>query len=182
MIRILLIDDTPVFQSMIAAVLVEEPDIQLVGIALNLDEAMKLAPQAEIILVNAQMAGNEALKVIREIAMQNAGTEKPKVLAIGLNDSKEEVIQYIRAGAVGYVLKKDSIDEQLQKVRGIVAGKSHISPKIAATLISYVNPYSMVMDQFRLDTDFSYNLTAREEEILELVCQEIQTGRLRTSM
>lgn len=171
MIRILLIDDIPVFQSMIAAVLAEEADIQVVGTARTLKESLKLAPEADIVLVNGQMAENQAIKVVREIAMHNDKNSKPKILAIGLNDNKEEVIQYIRAGAVGYVLKKDSIDELLQKVRGIVAGKSHVSPKIAATLISYVNRYSMVMDQFRLDTDFSYSLTAREEEILELVCQ-----------
>lgn len=146
------------------------------GTARTLIEAMKFTPQADIVLVNAQMAENQAFKVIREISMQNHGSAQPKILAIGLNETRSEVIQYIRAGAIGYVLKQDSIDDLIQKVRGIVAGKSHVSPKIAATLISYVNRYSILMDQFRLDTDFSYNLTAREEEILELVCQG-QTNR-----
>ena len=55
MIRILLIDDVPVFQSMIATFLSKEEDIQIVGTARTLKDAKQLSPTANIALVNAEM-------------------------------------------------------------------------------------------------------------------------------
>ena len=176
MIRILLIDDVPVFQSMIATFLSKEEDIQIVGTARTLKDAKQLSPTADIALVNAEMEDHQALRMVRELALYNSENPYFKILVTALEETKEEVLQYIRAGAVGYVDKQASIEDLVQKVREAVAGKSRVSPTIAATLISYVNRYSIMLDQFRLDSDYSYNLTRREEEILELVSRG-QTNR-----
>jgi DNA-binding NarL/FixJ family response regulator len=166
MIRVLLVNQIRLLCNVIAAVLEDEPDMEVVGCATSVGEAMDLAPKSDVILVNTQMSDGAALALIRAVADADSPA---KVLALGLAESKEKILQYVEAGAAGYVLKDDSVEDLVERIRGANAGRVRVSPKIAAALMSRVTEYAQLLDQVEAGIGVADDLTPREEEILELI-------------
>jgi DNA-binding NarL/FixJ family response regulator len=168
MIRILLVSQFLFICNALASVLEQESDMEVVGSAISVREALDLVSKTDLVLVNVQMPNNDAFKLIRAIS----GAEIPvKVLALGLTETKDHVLQYLQAGASGYVLKDDSVDDLLQRIRDVHAGQIQVSPMIASALISRLNEYSLLLSQVKSGIGQNSTLTEREEEILALVGQ-----------
>lgn len=166
MIRILLVNQIRLLSNVMAAVLEDEPDIEVVGCATSVGEAMDLAPKSDVILVNTRMSDGAALRLIRAVADADLPA---KVLALGLAESREQILQFVEAGAAGYVLKDDSVEDLLERIRGANAGRVRVSPKIAAALMSRVTAYAQLLDQVEAGIGEADDLTPREQEILELI-------------
>jgi DNA-binding NarL/FixJ family response regulator len=175
MIRVLLVNQIRLLSNVIAAVLEDEPDMEIVGCATSASEAMDLAPESDVILVNTRMSEGAALSLIRAVADAELPT---KVLALGLAESKEQILQYVEAGAAGYVLKDDSVDDLLQRIRGAQAGQVRVSPKIAAALISRVTEYAQLLNQVEAGIGEADHLTPREQEILGLIGQGLTNQQI----
>ena len=127
---------------------------------------MDLAPKSDVILVNTRMSDGAALRLIRAVADADLPA---KVLALGLAESREQILQFVEAGAAGYVLKDDSVEDLLERIRGANAGRVRVSPKIAAALMSRVTAYAQLLDQVEAGIGEADDLTPREQEILELI-------------
>ena len=169
MIRVGLVNAIRILANVIAAVLENEPDIEVVGYATTIDEALALAPRCDILIVSTRLPNNGALRITQAITQANIPT---KTLILGLAESKEEVLHYVEAGAAGYVLQDDSVDALLTKLRSTYAGAAMISPEIAGALLSRVA--ELAQDSGRseqLKPGALIELTAREREILTLIGQ-----------
>jgi two-component system, NarL family, nitrate/nitrite response regulator NarL len=166
MIRVLLVNQILLISNVMAAVLEDEPDIEVVGCASSLDTALALASKADVVLVGTDLAGNGALKVTRAIAEAEPAA---KVLVVGLAESEKEILRHVQAGAAGYVLKDDSAEDLIERIRSAYAEKALISPRIAAALMSRVAELANMAADVRPPTDGSNDLTPREREILELI-------------
>lgn len=168
MIRVLLVNQIRLLCHVLAALLEEESDMKVVGCATSVGEALELAPEVDVILVNTQMSDGTALELIREVA----DAETPvKILALGLAESEAQILPYVEAGAAGYVLKDDSVEDLLERIRNAYAGRVRVSPRIAAALISRVAEYAQLLDQVESGVGDGDELTSREHEILDLVAQ-----------
>ncbi len=175
MIRVVLVNSIRILANVIAAVLENEPDIDVVGRATTLDEALALAPQCDILIASTRLPDNGALRITQAVAQANLPT---KVLILGLAESREEVLHYIEAGAAGYVLQDDSVDALLTKLRGTYAGTAVISPEIAGALLSRVAELSQGSGRTELKPGTSIELTAREREILALIGQGLSNQQI----
>ena len=175
MIRVLLVNQIRLLCNVIAAVLEDEPDMEVVGCATSVGEALDLAPKSDVILVNTRMSDGAALELIWAVAEADLPA---KVLALGLAESKEQILQYVEAGAAGYVLKDDSVDELLARVRGAYKGRARVSPKIAAALMSRVAEYAQLLDDVETGVGEAANLTPREQEILSLIGQGLTNQQI----
>jgi DNA-binding NarL/FixJ family response regulator len=133
MIRVLIVDQIPLFCHVLAAVVEDEPDMQVVGCTTSVDEALHLSSNLDVILVNTRMSNGSALQLIRSVSEAELPT---KVLALGLTESKEQILHYVQAGASGYVLKDDTVDSLLEWIRGVHAGQVRISPRIASAMMA----------------------------------------------
>ena len=168
MIRVLLVNEIRLMCNVIASVLEDEPDIEVVGCATSVDQALDRAPESDVVLVSTRLPGNGALKLITAIAEVDPSV---KVLALGLTESKERVLRYVEAGADGYVLKDDSVDELLTRIRAAYRDKALVSPQIAAALMSRVTEWAQLFADIEAGINESAGLTPRELEILELIGQ-----------
>lgn len=166
MIRVLLVNQIRLISNVMAAVLEDEPDIEVIGCASSIDTALALAPNSDVVLVSTDLAGNRALQVTRAIAEAERST---KVLVVGLAESEKEILRYVQAGAAGYVLKEDSVEDLIERIRSAHAEKALISPRIAAALMSRIAELANMAAEVNIPTDGSDDLTPREREILELI-------------
>ncbi len=175
MIRVGLVNSIRILANVIAAVLENEPDIEVVGRATTLDEALDLAPRCDLLVVSTRFPNNGALRVTQAVAQANLPT---KVLILGLAESREEVLQYVEAGAAGYVLQDDSVDALLAKLRSTHAGAAMISPEIAGALLSRVAELAQDSSRTEVAPNTKIDLTTREREILSLIGQGLTNQQI----
>lgn len=167
-IRILLVNDIQLISNVIAASLEDEPDITIVDCVSSPEDALKSIQEHEIdvALVSTRLPNQGALEFTKNIAKFSPST---KVLALGLSEDKNQVLRFIEAGASGFVLKDNSVDELIENIRAAKDKKAFVSPEIASAIMNRLTE----LTQLLLDCGNSFpdeaDLTPRELEILELI-------------
>lgn len=169
MIHVLLVNEIRLMANVLAATLEDEADIQVIGSATTAEEALALAPACNVALISTRLPGNGALELIQTIADNYSDV---KILALGLGDSEAEILQYVEAGAAGYVLKDDSVEELLRNIRAAYAGEALVSPEVAAALMARVNELAQQFEEVASISELA-EFTPREREVLDLVAQNL---------
>lgn len=173
MIRVLVVNEIRLTCNVIAAVLEEEPDIDVIGLATTVEEALDQISRCDVVLVSTGLPDGAALELTQAITETKSSV---KVLALGLAESEAEILHYVETGADGYVLKDDSIDELLRQTRAVQDGEALVSPDIAAALMSRVAELAQFADT--KEGDRVTDLTPREREVLELIGQDFSNQEI----
>jgi len=167
-IRILLVDDQPLFRGAIAALLASQPDMEVVGEAENglvgVEMAGELHPDLVILDVDMPiMNGVEAVRLIREQVMD------VKVIMLTVSDVEDHVMDALRNGAHGYLLK-DLRPEQLHDmIRSVMRNETPISPAVAGRLLREIREGGDRTVTSPSPEAARSMVTPRELEILRLV-------------
>ena len=152
-IRILSVDDHPVFSEGLSTIIASQPDMLLVGQAANAVEAVaefrRLLP--DITLMDLSLPGTNGTDTL--IAIRGE-FPRARIVMLTTSDTEGEIQRALRAGASGYVLKSMPKNELLAVIRAVHTGKRRIPPEVAARLAEHIG-----------DED----LTARELEVLGLI-------------
>ena len=125
--KIIICDDQDIVRDGLALLLKLETDIEIVGVAANGAEAIELAAQKQpdLVLMDLKMPVMNGVDATREIK-----TKFPpvKVLVLTTYGTDDWVLDAIRAGASGYLLKDATREQVLNAIRGTVAGKNYVDP------------------------------------------------------
>lgn len=159
-IRVILADDHPMTRAGLAAYLEGERDIDLVGQAVDGDEAWNLIRSAspDVALLDIRMPGADGVSVARKIKTEGLRTAP---LMLTSYDSKQYVIASLRAGAKGYILKTTTPEELAQAIRVVAAGGFYLDSEVATAVG---------------DHDFMpESLSAREREVLEFAARGLSS-------
>ncbi|GAA1027671.1 MULTISPECIES: response regulator transcription factor [Amycolatopsis] len=134
MIRLLLADDHPVVRAGLRAVLETEPDLEVVAEASSAEEAVRLAAEVDVVLMDLQfgsgMHGSEATAAI------TASSDAPKVLVLTTYDTDGDILAAIEAGATGYLLKDAPPEDLAAAVRNAATGQTVLAPAVAHRLMT----------------------------------------------
>ncbi len=179
MIRILLVESVRLTGNVMASVLEDEPDLQIVAVATTLDEATLYLTRCDLILVNFDFPYEGAMKLIQLAKTQ---TRAPQVIVVGLAHSEAEILPCIEAGAAGYVLKDDSVEDMVRAIRAAARGEAVISPEMAAVLMSRLRQLAHHNIDSRLGMGRLGDLTPREREILRLIGQRCNNQEIASRL
>ncbi|WP_208106961.1 response regulator transcription factor, partial [Streptomyces sp. GC420] len=139
MIRVVLADDQNLVRASFAMLVESAPDMEVVGQASNGREAVEAArrERADLVVMDIRMPGLDGIEATRLIAADEdlAGV---KVLVLTTYDTDEHVVDALRAGASGFLLKDIRPAELLDAIRTVAAGDSLLSPGPTARLIARV--------------------------------------------
>ena len=169
-IRVLVADDHAVVREGIRAVLASTPDFEVVGEARDGAEALDLALALEpdVLVLDLSMPKMSGLTVAERLRAAQASA---RVLILSMHDHPEYVLQAVRAGASGYVLKDAQPDELRTAVRAVREGREYFHPAAARQLSTALREESERADR----TAALDQLTRREREVL------IRVARGRTN-
>src|SRR5512134_1335405 len=167
-IHLMLVNETHLMGNVIAAALEDEPDINVVACVTNPEEALQIVRDREVdvALVSTRLPDQGALKLTTAITELKPST---KVLALGLTEEKERVLRYVEAGATGYVLKDDSLEDLIETVRDARDGKVFLSPQIAAAMMARLSNLAHMFSDIENNVSDTTGLTSRELEVLQLI-------------
>jgi DNA-binding NarL/FixJ family response regulator len=134
-IRVLIADDQAMVRSGLAMVLDSADDVEVVGEARDGAEAVRLAHQLrpDVTLMDIRMPGTDGLEAARQLSSSpTAGTAVVMLTTFG---AEEYVVEALRAGAVGFVLKDSDPETLLEAVQAAAAGAGLLDPAVTRTLL-----------------------------------------------
>lgn len=131
--RLLLVDDHPMMRKGVVQLLEFEDDLQVVGEAGSGEEALRMAAELEpdMILLDLNMKGMTGLDTLR--AMREQGVDA-RIVVFTVSDDRNDVINVLRAGADGYLLKDMEPERLLEHIRQAATGQLTISPQLTQVL------------------------------------------------
>jgi two-component system, NarL family, nitrate/nitrite response regulator NarL len=167
-INLLLVNEIRLMGNVIVAALEDEPDIDVVACVTTYDEALDVVRESDVdvALVSTRLPDNGGLRLTSAIAEISPSI---KVLALGLTEEKKRVLRYVEAGASGYILKDDSLDDLVEIVRATQEGKVFVSPQIAAAMMERLSDLAQLFAGVESNINDATTLTSREMEVLELI-------------
>jgi DNA-binding NarL/FixJ family response regulator len=160
LIRVLVADDHAIVRTGIRHVLEREPGFEVVGEAATGAEALALASELcpDVAVLDISMPGPSGLQVAAELRRRSPDT---RILILSMHDNTEYVMESVRLGAHGYLLKDTAATELRQAIRTVQRGESYFSPPIASRLSAALRAGREGTTQGPLG-----QLTLREREVL----------------
>ncbi len=164
-IKIILADDHKVLREGLRTLLEKEQDLQIVAEAGDGRTTVKLVHKLSphLVIMDNIMPDLNGIEATRQILRKNPHV---KVIALSMHSNRRFVIEMLKAGASGYMLKDCAFEELITAIRSVLKGELYLSPKIAsAVLKDYVH---------KLPKDKSsvfLTLTNREREVLQLIAE-----------
>jgi two-component system response regulator NreC len=165
MTTIILADDHRIVRQGLRALLETEPDFRLVGETGDGLEAVQLAQrlQPDVVVLDLMMPSINGLEATRQISDSCPQTH---IIILSMHADESYVLESLRNGAAGYVLKDSSADDLVRAVREVVAGRRYLSAPLSERAIE------VYMQKAQETTVDPYErLTNREREVLHLAAE-----------
>ncbi len=167
MVRVLICDDQTVVREGLAAILSTDDEIEVVGLARNGEEALALAAteRPDVVLMDLNMPVMNGIQATQRLRVLHPAV---RVLVLTTYADDAWVMDAIRAGAAGYLLKDTRRADLVAAIKGTAAGKSFLDPTIAGTLMRQMSAEPTAPP---VHTGQVEPLTERELEVLRLLAQ-----------
>ncbi len=164
-IRIILADDHHIVRQGVKALLENEPDFEVVGEAGDGTSALAMTGRLkpEILVVDLMMPGLNGLEVTRRVAKVSPET---RAIVLSMYMNEPYVIEALRNGAFGYVLKESNIADLARAIREVAAGRHYLSPPLSERAIE-----AYLEKTGGASLDLYDTLTTREKEVFQLAVE-----------
>lgn len=166
--RVLIADDHTMVRESLVSVLQAAGDVQVVAQAADGIEAVELAMQTrpDVVVADLSMPRLNGLEVVRRL---RKALPQTRVLVLTMHGEDEYVLQAVRAGASGYLVKDSAAAELLSALRSLHAGRGHFGPQAAQALAEQFHRPERPLD------DPYGRLTQREREVFHLIAEGMTT-------
>jgi DNA-binding NarL/FixJ family response regulator len=161
MIKIIIVDDHPVVRRGLKQILLEQPDMKVVGEAENAQEVFKIihTVDCDVVVLDISLPGASGVEILKQLKYEYV---KLPVLILSVHSEEQYAVRVMKAGASGY-LKKDSAPEELVKeIRKIISGGKYVSSALAEILIADMETFERPLHE---------KLSDREFQIMRMICQ-----------
>lgn len=171
-LRVLVVDDHALYRRGLVMELENAPDLEVIAEASDgaeaVDSAVALAP--DVVLMDVRMPGMDGIEATRRI-LEAAPTTR--VLMLSVSDEPDDLIEAVKAGAAGYLLKETSIVDIADSARRVALGHSFVSPPLAGRLLE---EFAALARRVEATADSEgvegpSMLTAREVAVLESMAE-----------
>jgi len=164
-IRIVIADDHPLYREGVARSLSEDAGLSVVGQAQDALGAAELTLrlQPDVVLLDVSMPHGGGLAALRQIMTMD---KPPKVAMLTASEEDDVVMQALKAGALGYILKGVGSRDLVAVVKDLANGQSYVSPALAGRILNAMRSGAAARAANPID-----DLSKREEDILRLVAE-----------
>ncbi len=173
---IVLADDHPVVRQGLRAVLEAEKDFRLIGETGDGLETVRLIErlQPDVLMLDLMMPGLGGLEVTRQVSQRSPRT---RVVILSMHADEAYVLEALKNGATGYVLKESSADDLVRAIREVAAGRRYLSPPLSERAIE-----TYVQRARDASLDGYESLTPREREVLHLAAEGHHNPEIATRL
>jgi len=169
-IRIALVDDHLLVRNGIKSLLSEELDLEVIAEGSNGYEAIEIVKtlKPDILIIDVRMPEMNGIEAVRKIQETNSPS---KSIVLSMHDSEEYILQSIKAGAYGYLLKDTDKKEFIKAIHTVQSGEKYFSGDISNIIVSNLlekssNPTQPIVKE---EINDPFGLTKKEKQILKLI-------------
>ena len=175
-IRVLVVDDHKIMREGLRSLLEKQPDIEVVAEAESAREALKLVQELtpDIVIIDVVMPSLNGIEATRRIL---AKVPTVKVIALSMYADKRFVMEMLRAGASGYLLKDCAFEELDEAIRTVTQDRTYITPRIVDIIVK--DYFSQVE---KPSSSAVSALTSRQYEVLQLLAEGKTTREIAHQM
>ena len=178
-VRVLLVDDQPLLRTGFRLILESEPDLTIVGEAGDGAAAVEatrgLLP--DVVLMDIRMPGVDGIEATRRIVRDRAAAHDPKVLILTTFDLDEYVIEAVRAGASGFLLKDAPPEDLVSAIRIVADGDAIVAPSVTRRLLDRFASKLPALREEGPPPGLDH-LTDREREVLGQVARGLSNAEI----
>ncbi|MHC4405247.1 MAG: response regulator transcription factor [Planctomycetota bacterium] len=169
--RILIADDHPIVRQGLAALITHEADMEVCGGAESVADALSQVDSVhpDLVVVDISLKDSHGIDLITQIKARDQGI---KMLVWSMFDEKLFAERCLRAGAMGYVNKQESIDQVVDAIRRVLQGEIYLSSPMTSRLLHRVSGHNL------MEQDPIENLSNRELQVLEMIGQGMTTRQI----
>ena len=170
-VRILMVDDHALVRAGLCRLIQEVDGVEIVGEASDATAALEIveASRPEIVMMDIGMPDINGLEATAKI---KALFPDVRVIIVSMYCSEEDVLQALRSGASGYLLKNSAPTEIALAIDAVMSGGVYLSPQVSK---SVVDGY---LDRVKMNSQSSGTLSPRQREVLSLVAQGLSTKEI----
>ena len=171
-VSVLLADDHPIIRNGMKNLLEAVAGFSVVGEAEDGLQTVQLVEQLkpDVLIVDMMMPRLNGVEAIHQIKSRFPNTH---CIVLSMQSADPYIVQALKAGASGYILKDSAPDEVINAIQQVLSGKRYLSPQLSDSLIN------LFVDKMETDALDPYNsLTAREREILQLAAEGLSNSNI----
>jgi DNA-binding NarL/FixJ family response regulator len=179
-ISIVLIEDNRMLREGLATLIREQPGFVVIAASANIIEALKRIREAkpQIVLVDFGLQSHDSLRLTATLHREVADV---KVIVMGLLPLHEDIADFVRAGASGFVMKEASLDEFLETIRLVATGNQVLPTQLTGSLFSQIAERALkgggnspVLEAVRL--------TQRERQVVDLIGEGLSNKEIAAQL
>jgi DNA-binding NarL/FixJ family response regulator len=168
--KVLLVDDHPLFRTGVRQLLENVPEFDVIGEAGKAREAFALmdSEQPDVVIMDVALPGMDGVIATREIRRRSP---RARVLILTVHDQISDVLDALNAGASGYALKTDDSEALIAALRAVAKGDRYVAPSVVSRLEAYESKRRKASDVLSV-------LSVREREVFRLAAECLITREI----
>jgi DNA-binding NarL/FixJ family response regulator len=181
-IKVLLADDHALVRGGIISLLQRLSGIQVIAEAGEGYETLRLIREnkPDIVLLDISMPGLNGLEITDQVTKEFPET---RIIILSMHMNEEYVLQAIRVGAAGYLLKNSGIEELELAIKSVARGEMYLSPPVSRQVImDYIKRLNSKAGHKKLKSELYEVLTPRQREILQLIAEGFTTKEIANKL
>ncbi|MEZ4572901.1 MAG: response regulator transcription factor [Thermomicrobiales bacterium] len=143
-----------------------QPDLEITAAATIYGDFIEAARSADVVLVQFEHQAGVTRRVVSTIYRDAPETD---IIVIGIEDDPTSILNYIEAGGIGYVCQDDPTEHLLNVLRTVANGESLASPRLVRAMYRRLAELGTIVSEIVPDGSVTSELTARQEEVGELL-------------
>jgi DNA-binding NarL/FixJ family response regulator len=169
------VEDNRLLCDGIVAILDRQPDLAVVAVAQDASTALLLVPETRprVVLVDAVLGDHDSHLLVEDILEV---APEARIIVMDLLPVPEDVMDFIRRGASGFVVKDATVDELVHAIRSVARGTEVLPPVLTDTLLSYIA--HLAAGRPAAGTRRAVRMTAREREIIDLIADGLSNKEI----
>ncbi len=174
-IRILLIEDNRILRDGITAMINGHGDIVVAGVSDGRENTLLKAKsvKAQVLLIDFGLDSRDSLEIVTAVKKEMPAI---KIIGMGLGSTQADILEFVQAGAEGFILKDATVDEVVKTIRAVSLGETVLPTSMTGSLFFQVTEHAMSRGKRNLKA--AIRMTEREKEIIALIVDGLSNKQI----
>ncbi len=178
-IRILLIEDNRILRDGITAMINGHSDIIVAGVSDGRENTLLKAKsvKAQVLLIDFGLDSQDSLEIVTAVKKE---LPMIKIIGMGLGSTQSDILEFVQAGAEGFILKDATVEEVISTIRAVSLGETVLPTSMTGSLFYQVT--ELALSRGKRNLKAAIRMTEREKEIISLIVEGLSNKQISTKL